>query len=420
DAGNDTLSGGDGNDFLMGGAGADFIDGGEGIDTVRYTDANGPVVVNLVDQTQNAGSAAGDLIFGVEVFQLSGFNDVFVGSDNGDTVDGGTGDDIISGGAGDDVLSGGGGNDTLFGQNGNDFLDGGDGDDTLDGGPGSDVMSGGAGNDTIVIHAGDVFAGEVIDGGDGFDRLVVSDNNMHPFRATISNMEELFLNSGVQNVFLSSQELAAFNTITPQDGSGTAFSITAESAGTYSLEGKTINGILTLNGSSGADTLIGSSGNDILSGKGGADIIQAGDGNDTILINSNEVPSGETIDGGAGFDKLVVGNNNMHPNATISNMEELDLASGVRDVFLTAAQLADFDTIKDLDGSGAAFSIPAQTAGTYSLAGKTIVGHVTLTGTSGNDVLIGSSGDDTLKGNGGNDVLEGGAGADTFITSFTN
>ena len=43
--------------------------------------------------------------------------------------------------------------------------------------------------------------------------------------------------------------------------------------------GKTINGILTLNGSSGADTLIGSAGNDILNGKGGADIIQAGDGN---------------------------------------------------------------------------------------------------------------------------------------------
>jgi len=415
DAGNDTLSGGDGNDFLMGGAGADFIDGGEGIDTVRYTDANGPVVVNLVDQTQNAGSAAGDLIFGVEVFQLSGFNDVFVGSDNGDTVDGGTGDDIISGGAGDDVLSGGDGNDTLFGQNGNDFLDGGDGDDTLDGGPGSDVMSGGAGNDTIVIHAGDVFAGEVIDGGDGFDRLVVSDNNMHPFRATISNMEELFLNSGVQNVFLSSQELAAFNTITPQDGSGTAFSITAESAGTYSLEGKTINGILTLNGSSGADTLIGSSGNDILSGKGGADIIQAGDGNDTILINSNEVPSGETIDGGAGFDKLVVGNSNMHPGATISNMEELDLASGVQDVFLTSAQLADFDFINHLDGNGAAFSITAQNAGTYSLAGKTITGILTLNGSSGDDTLIGSSGDDILSGKGGADIIQAGDGNDTIL-----
>jgi Ca2+-binding RTX toxin-like protein len=447
--GNDTLIGGAGNDFISGGAGADFIDGGDGFDSVNFADGNpgseSPVVVNLVDPTQNAGSAAGDVYVNIEQFHLTSFNDIFVGGDANDNVDGGFGDDTISGGAGDDILfggsgrhggrgnpipggndtllggdgndtiSGGDGNDTLLGENGNDFLDGGVGDDTLDGGTGSDVMNGGGGNDTIVIHAGDVFSGEIIDGGDGVDRLVVSDNNMHPFRATVSNMEELHLNSGVQNVFLASEQLADFETITHQDGSGAAFSITAESAGTYSLAGKTITGILTLNGSAGADTLIGSSGDDILSGKGGADIIQAGDGNDTILINSNEVPTGETIDGGAGYDKLVVGNSNMHPGATISNMEELDLASGVQDVFLTAAQLADFDVITHLDGSGAAFSITAQNAGTYSLAGKTITGILTLNGSADADTLIGSSGDDILSGKGGADIIQAGDGNDTIL-----
>jgi Ca2+-binding RTX toxin-like protein len=436
--GNDTLFGGAGNDILSGGAGADFLDGGDGVDTVDYEIFTfGPVAVNLVDPTQNAGDAAGDVFVNVEEFRLSDFNDVFVGSDGNDFVDGAGGDDTIFGGAGDDTLFdgnsseggndtffggdgndtliGGSGNDTLFGQNGNDFLDGGDGDDILDGGTGFDIMSGGAGNDTIVIHAGDVFAGEIINGGDGFDRLVVSDNNMHPFRASIGEMEELFLNSGVQNVFLASEQLAAFNTITHQDGSAAAFSITGEFAGTYSLAGKTITGILTLNGSSGADTLIGSSGDDILSGKGGADIIQAGDGNDTILINSNEVPTGETIDGGAGFDRLVVGNSNMHPGATISNMEELDLASGVQSIFLASAQLADFDAITHLDGSGAAFSITAQNAGTYSLAGKTITGILTLNGSSGDDTLIGSSGDDILSGKGGADIIQAGDGNDTIL-----
>jgi Ca2+-binding RTX toxin-like protein len=415
DAGNDTLDGSDGDDFLVGGAGADFIEGGDGFDTLSYADAVGPVVVNLVDQSQNAGDAAGDeIISDVEAFRLSSFNDVFVGSDNSTTVNGGAGDDVITGGASDDVLSGDDGNDTLVGGDGTDFLDGGDGDDTLDGGAGADIMSGGAGNDTIVVHSGDVLFGESIDGGDGFDRLVVSDNNMGP-RATFSNMEELFLSSGVTNVFLTSEQLDAFNTITHQDGSGAAFSITARAAGTYSLEGKTINGILTLNGSAGADTLIGSSGDDILSGKGGADIIQAGDGNDIILINSNEVPTGETIDGGAGFDKLVVGNSNMHPGAAISNMEELDLASGVQEVFLTSAQLADFDFITHLDGSAAAFSITAQNAGTYSLAGKTITGILTLNGSSGDDTLIGSAGDDILAGKGGADIIQAGDGNDTIL-----
>jgi Ca2+-binding RTX toxin-like protein len=449
DDGNDTLIGGAGDDFLEGGAGADFIDGGDGHDIVNYADGgDGPVVVNLVDPTRNAGNAAGDVLVNVEEFHLSGFGDVFVGADGNDTVDGGAGDDTISGGAGDDTLLGGfihhtphtppgatggndtldggagndalfggDGNDTLLGGDGNDTLDAGDGDDILDGGVGADNMTGGTGNDTIVIHANNVPFGESIDGGDGIDRLVVSNSNMHPFRATISNMEELFLNSGVQNVFLASEQLADFDIITHQDGSGAAFSITAEFAGTYSLAGKTVTGILTLNGSSGADTLIGRAGDDILSGKGGADTIQAGDGNDTILINSNEVPVGETIDGGNGFDKLVVGNSNMHPGATVSNMEELDLASGVSSVFLTSAQLADFETITHLDGSGAAFSITAQNAGTYSLADKTITGILTLNGSSGADTLIGSAGDDILSGKGGADVIQAGAGNDTILVN---
>jgi Ca2+-binding RTX toxin-like protein len=414
DAGDDTLDGGDGDDVLIGGAGADFIEGGDGFDTVRYA-ADGPVVVNMVDRTQNAGAAAGDFILSdVEAFQLSSFDDVFVGSDEGKSVDGGEGNDIISGGAGVDFLYGGIGNDTLLGGDNNDLLDGGDGDDTLDGGPGADVMYGGAGNDAFVIHPNDAAVSEFIDGGDGFDRLVVSNNNMNPGSGFV-NMEELFLNSGVSNIVLGYEQLEAFDTITHQDGSGAAFSITARLAGTYSLEGKTITGILTLNGSSGADTLIGSAGDDILNGKGGADIIQAGDGNDTILINANQVPTGETIDGGAGFDTLVVGNTNMHPGATISNMEELDLASGVQQVFLTSAQLADFDAIKSLDGSGAAFSITAQNAGTYSLAGKTITGILTLNGSAGADTLIGSSGNDILSGKGGADIIQAGDGDDTIL-----
>lgn len=415
DAGNDSLEGGDGNDVLMGGAGADFLAGGDGFDTVSYADATGPVVVNMVDPTQNAGDAAGDAIINdVEAFQLSSFSDVFVGSDNDNTVDGGAGDDIITGGAGVDSLSGGTGNDTLFGGAGDDTLLGGEGDDTLVGGPGADIMRGEAGNDTFVIHPNDAAVGEFIDGGDGFDRLVVSNNNMNPGSGFL-NMEELFLSSGVKNIVLGYDQLEAFNTITHQDGSEAAFSITARLAGTYSLEGKTITGILTLNGSSGADTLIGSSGDDILAGKGGADFIQAGDGNDTILINSNEVPTGEIIDGGAGYDKLVVGNSNMHPGATISNMEELDLASGVQSVFLTSAQLADFDVITHLDGSTAAFSITAQNAGTYSLAGKTITGILTLNGSSDADTLIGSSGDDILSGKGGADIIQAGDGNDTIL-----
>jgi Ca2+-binding RTX toxin-like protein len=226
-------------------------------------------------------------------------------------------------------------------------------------------------------------------------------------------MEELDLASGVQEVFLTSAQLADFDVIKSLDGSGAAFSITAQNAGTYSLAGKTITGILTLNGSAGADTLIGSSGNDILSGKGGADIIQAGDGNDTILIGSGEAAAGESIDGGAGFDRLLVSDPNTDLSAvTITGIEEIVLGTGVSTVTLSSAQLADVDLITQADG--AAFTINAATAGTYSLAGMTITGIATLSGSSSADTLIGSLGSDILDGNAGNDVLHGGAGADTL------
>ena len=58
---------------------------------------------------------------------------------------------------------GGQGNDTLIGDSGNNWLEGGAGSDTFDAG---------AGDDTLVIDAQD--KQENINGGDGFDRVIVS------------------------------------------------------------------------------------------------------------------------------------------------------------------------------------------------------------------------------------------------------
>ena len=62
-----------------------------------------------------------------------------------------------------------------------------------------------------------------------FNNVVkLSDNDMHPFAAAISNMEELDLASGVRDVYLAPEQLAAFNTIASLDGSRAAFSINAQ------------------------------------------------------------------------------------------------------------------------------------------------------------------------------------------------
>ncbi len=96
------------------------------------------------------------------------------------TVSGEDGDDvIIDGCSSNNTLNGGNGNDvliedavgTLNGNDGNDLLAGGQHNDTLNGGNGNDVLIGGPGDDTyttaandgddiVIIHAGDVPAGD--------------------------------------------------------------------------------------------------------------------------------------------------------------------------------------------------------------------------------------------------------------------
>ncbi|MFN3673765.1 MAG: calcium-binding protein, partial [Bosea sp. (in: a-proteobacteria)] len=71
--------------------------------------------VDCSDPTRSTGDAAGDTYRGIERFELTRFNDQFVGSANADSVLGGAGDDVLATGGGDDWLSGGAGADVLNG-----------------------------------------------------------------------------------------------------------------------------------------------------------------------------------------------------------------------------------------------------------------------------------------------------------------
>ena len=72
----------------------------------------------------------------------------------------------IVGNAGSNSLTGGAGDDQLFGGNGNDFLYGEAGKNLKEGGAGNDWLSPG--------HKAFMVAGEVYDGGEGYDTLSVS------------------------------------------------------------------------------------------------------------------------------------------------------------------------------------------------------------------------------------------------------
>ena len=147
DANANALTSGSGNDVLEGGGGDDMLDGGAGSDTAVYTNAGGPVTVDLI-----AGTASGhgtDGLVSVEWVVGSSFGDTLLGNGKGNGLRGGPGDDLLSGRLRGDRLTGGAGNDRLQGAGGADRLFGNAGADRLVGGPGKDLCKGGAGADRL-------------------------------------------------------------------------------------------------------------------------------------------------------------------------------------------------------------------------------------------------------------------------------
>ena len=147
DANANALSGGSGSDVLEGGGGDDELDGGAGSDTAVFTNAGGPVTVDLVAGT---GSGQGvDGLVSMERVVGSSFGDTLLGNGKGNDLRGGPGDDLLSGRLRGDRLTGGAGNDRLQGAGGGDRLFGNAGADRLVGGPGKDLCKGGAGVDRL-------------------------------------------------------------------------------------------------------------------------------------------------------------------------------------------------------------------------------------------------------------------------------
>lgn len=116
-------SGGTGNDTFYSGLHADTIEGGRGRDLLSFESAPTGAVVDLSNNANNAGIAAGYVLRDVEGITGSAFNDHLSGDGLGNTLSGLSGNDRISGGAG------------------NDWLMPGEGHDTVDGGAGTDMAS---------------------------------------------------------------------------------------------------------------------------------------------------------------------------------------------------------------------------------------------------------------------------------------
>lgn len=230
--GNDRLYGMGGDDVLNGGEGADRLDGGDGIDTATYVDATSGVHADLF-LGGISGEAAGDRYVRVENLVGSRFDDILVG------------------------------------RGGSNVLDGGDGNDVLDGGAGIDTLIGGAGDDVLRSTSTRY---SVFNGGDGYDTVVATGNDVRLVMTVFAGVEEISANgfTGLSILGLDTDDVIDLSAITLTD--------VAE------INGR--SGDDTIIGSAGADTIIGMYGDDVLSGGAGDDVLIGGKGSDTLTGGS--------------------------------------------------------------------------------------------------------------------------------------
>ena len=331
--------------------------------------------------------------------------DVYVGPLNeANNIYGLDGDDVLTGGRLDDIIQGGAGNDLLYGLGGDDtFLffpfrpyDGPYGFDTIDGGAGDDTIYGQS-NGAVLrlagwtsiehIHLGDSFQGAV---------LGSPDANDFDFAALKSyGVGSIYGNGGDDVITGGAHDDVIYggtgnDTLRGNNGIDSLYG----GSGDDNLNGG--KGADTLDGGTGRDTIDGGDGDDTLTGGAGDDVLSGGNGDDVFLYLSGQgqpttrLNGFDAIDGGAGYDKLIV--QSIHPVIGLSSIvgiEEIDGTGSTTISGTAAADDLDFSQVllNDIDG---------------------------INGGGGDDRLIGSAGDDFLVGETGSDTLTGGAGRDIF------
>lgn len=323
------------------------------------------------------------------------------------TVTGTSGNDtIIPGFISNGVVGVGPGNqlsdaDSINGGDGNDLINGGAGNDTLVGGLGLDVLQGGAGDDSVRLAADDTAAGNVFDGGAGFDTLNVIDLNTLG-DLTLVDVERLLVSGSSATTFINAAQLAVLEQVSVGQGAA-GYRFAASAAGVFDLDRVTfLGGLLSFTGSAANDVIGGGVANDSLFGGAGNDTLGGGVGNDFI-------------DGQGGRDTIIflgkasdysVARTTMGPQRTFVTDLRPGSPTGTDTIvgFQDRLRFAEVGTLGNDLLTGGEFD--------DLLEGQ--FGNDTLNGLGGDDSLLGGDGDDLLNGGGFADTLEGGAGNDTL------
>jgi Ca2+-binding RTX toxin-like protein len=325
-----------------------------------------------------------------EQFYMTGYADIFVGSNNNDTVHGYGGNDTIWAMGGDDSIYGGDGDDTIFGVSGNNILQGGAGNDIIFGGTGNDNIQGTSGYNTLYGKAGNnvitggtnddiIYAGtgtDNINGGNGEDTLRFDGANT---RVVVNLGSNTLTYDGVSTI-LANRFINSW-----LDGSS------AEQTGT-------VTNIENVDGTNFNDTIRG---NDEINS------IRAGAGDDYIFASyGNDYINGGTHTNGDWLDFSLI---------TTYDGVNIDLEYQRNAVFKTEALGDDhnqvLDGIEHIIGTAQDDLIQGTLLFGNTLRGGD--GADTIKGVGGSNYLYGDGGNDTIFSGTGNDYIDGGAGTNT-------
>jgi len=408
-----SITGATGQDTITTGGGADRLDGWLGRDVLQGMAGSDTVVSWDADQMLDGGAGNDELrlfrvaeedalILDMAVLAAGG---VWLLPD-GTRVQGFE-RARVQAAAGRDVLLGGGMADTLAGGAGDDSLAGG-----ATKGAAADLLAGGEGDDTIYALDSALITRGRLMGNEGVDLLRLDATGWSGLLRR--NLRIDLTEPDASQVLATGTTIEGFERLSVQTGDGrdTVIGGDAEVA-TFrrvpiTLAGKT--SYITVPGSPLGDVIETGAGNDSLDGRGGRDLLSAGAGNDTVRVRFGD---GDQVDGGAGFDVLLV------EAATQGLPSAISFATAVREgtnldgtnwseavlVLPDGTQATGFETVEYL---------PGFTAAPLDLTFSRAAGRVR--GTLGDDLVRGGFGADSFEGLLGADTLFGGGGADTLIS----
>jgi Ca2+-binding RTX toxin-like protein len=406
--GNDEVSGSDGNDNFAGGAGADQLVGNNGDDTIEG---------GLGNDTLSGGgnTAVGDTV------SFAGFI-AALGTTAGVSVDLriNTAQDT---GAGSDTIMG------FENVIGSDF------NDIIVGSSGINILRGGLGNDTLWIDStfADV-AGEVFDGGEGYDTLAFGGgygtftNNLR--NDTLTSIAALRLEDpgsyGSRTIQLNASQFgsgiavnAAVNVDNFTDTTETfdilMGTVTSLDLADLAFANNTTTARVLITGDADAETITGSAINDTIRGGAGGDNMDGGEGTgDTVDytgsnagVNVNLFTS--TATGGHATGDVISGFENVKGSAST------DTITGSADANVLDGAGGTFDTLSYIHSDAfVSVNLATNAVSGGHAAGDTILNFERVTGSAFGDTLRGSSGANLLSGSAGNDTIYGEDGIDTI------